>query len=308
MTKIRANKPKGRPKGSKNKKASRAPARGRVASSTAYRGGVKANFQSRRRPFVEGKIRNHADFSLSLPGTRDMTNQFNFPDPRDYMDLPTDDAFTLLLPVSFYHLNRGLHDHEMIGNAIYAKYLKMKMSIMFPAAAYSIEVPYELRVIWGFVTQDMVLSAYTTPNPTEVTYEDVYNHVGKLVKEYYDTRKDQLDFPEKVEQNIRFLGNRRVKVDRNGQIPAFGATGMGHSGALAPKNISLSFPLQRKVHYQEGTKSDDLGSGPEANFLYPHKTWLPFCCIFQPQFASLSAGSDYKVKIAYNDQLWFSDS
>eukprot|EP01050_Picozoa_sp_SAG11_P025363 SAG11_NODE_5697_length_1484_cov_1.190614_2_plen_67_part_00 len=54
------------------------------------------------------------------------------------------------------------------------KYIKMKISILFPRGAYMIDYPFKLRLIHGFATQDMISSTLTTPGPTKVANEYIY--------------------------------------------------------------------------------------------------------------------------------------
>ena len=44
----------------------------------------------------------------------------NFPDPREYLFLGRNDAFTMLLLVSFYHQYKTIEDDGMIGSSLFS--------------------------------------------------------------------------------------------------------------------------------------------------------------------------------------------
>lgn len=285
----------------------------------AYKKNVKKNFQKRRNPFVENKIRNEKEFTSKLDPTRDLTIVSNFPDPTNYKYIGVDDAYTTLLPIPFYHMNRGLANNEMIGNNIYAKYLKTKISFLAPHGANMIDYPTQLYCIHGWVTQPFAATVNTVPTISAAKFTDVRTHVHQYVKEYFDERKDTLDFPQKREQHIKFLGYRKILTNKNKEIPVqgggAGSSGNSTFGALAPINISCKWDIMRKVHYEKGANNTALGSTstyPMADFNYPNNSWLPFIVVFQPQFASVPGHPSPSVndlwRVAYNTQMWYSDS
>lgn len=284
----------------------------------AYKPQVKKNFMKRRNPFVENKIRNEREFSNSLAPTRPQVFG-NFPDPTNFATLPVDDAFTLILPAPFYSMNRGLNHNEMIGDSIYCKYLKTKLQFLAPEGAHLIDYPTNVYVIHGYCTQPMAATTLTTPQVNNVTYVDMFNHIRHYVKEYYNDRKDTLEFPEKRERHIHFLGKRKLQTDKNSNIPIHGyggSAGTSTLGALAPINISCKWDIMKKVHYDSGGNNIALGDPatyPQADFNYPNlENKLPFIIIYNPQFASTpghpSPADGHLWKFAHNSQMWYSDS
>lgn len=277
----------------------------------AYKPTVKKQFMKRRNPFVENKIRNEMEFSLSLSPTRPQVFG-NFPDPTNFSDIPVDDAFTLFLPAPFYSMNRGLNHNEMIGDSIYAKYLKTKFQFLAPSGANMIDYPTQLYLIHGWCTAPLNATSLTTPQVQNVTYTDMFNHIRHYVKEYYNDRKDTLQFPEKRERHIQFLSRRKLTTDKNSEIPLQGVSDVATTrGALAPINMSVKWDIMKKVHYDKGANNSANGDPsifPMADFNYPNQSWLPFTLLYNPQFASTPAGAGNQWQVAHNSQLWYSDS
>ena len=283
----------------------------------AYKPAAKRNFAKRRNPFVENKTRNEREFCDNLDPMRDISIFGSFPDPTDFQDIPVDDAFTLILPAVFYHMNRGLNSNEMIGDSIFCKYLKTKLQFLAPQAGYLIDYPSNTYIIHGYCTAPVNATTLTTPQVNNVTYVDVFNHIRRYVKEYYNDRKDTLEFPEKRERHIQFLGKRKLLTDKNENIPVQGYTGAGSTvGALAPINISCKWDIMRKVHYDSGGNNSAIGDPatyPMADFNYPNlEKRLPFIIVYNPQFASVpghpTPDSGHLWKVAHNSQMWYSDS
>lgn len=295
----------------------------------AYKPKRKRQFQKRRNPFVENKTRTAAEFSADLDPMRDLSATSGplsvptaFPDPTIFRYMPVDDAQTIILPSVFYSMNRGLTENEMIGSSIYTKYLKTKIQLIAPQGAHMIDYPSNLYVIHGWITAPLQPTTLTTPSVSSMTYVDVFTHVYNYVKEFYAARKDTLEFPEKREQHIKFLGYRKVLTDKNRNIPVQGVSDVATTrGALAPINISCKWTVNRKIHYNKGTSvaaNGDPATYPKAVFNYPTGTWLPFIVIFNPQFAS-TPGYDPDApnqgvsnndlwSVAHNSKMWYSDS
>jgi len=152
-----------------------------------------------------------------------------------------------------------------------------------------------------------------TPTPVEnVTYTDIFNHIRHYVKEYYNDRKDTLQFPEKRERHIKFLGYRKLKTDKNSELPVQGVSDVATTrGSLAPINMSCKWDIMRKVHYDKGANTPALGDPatyPMADFNFPNQSWLPFTVLYNPQFASTPAGAGNLWQVAHNSQMWYSDS
>lgn len=285
----------------------------------AYKRGVKKQFMKRRNPFVENKIRNEREFSNSLDPARDTQIFGTFPDPTDFQDIPVDDPFTLILPAVFYSMNRGLNHNEMIGDSIYAKYLKTKLQFLAPSGAYMVDYPSNVYLIHGYCTAPLNKTTLTTPQVSNVTYTDIFNHIRHYVKEYYNERKDTLEFPEKRERHIQFLGNRKLLTDKNANIPIQGyggAAGTSTLGALAPINFSCTWNIMKKVHYDSGANNPANGDPkdfPMADFNFPNlENRLPFIIVYNPQFASTpghpTPSSGHLWRVAHNSQMWYSDS
>lgn len=304
--------PRGKTKTTKSKKKANPKNLKKTTAKGAYKKSTKKNFMKRRNPFVENKIRNYREFTDKLDPIRSNT-PLNFPDPTDFEAIPIDDAYTTFLPIPFYHMNRGLNNNEMIGTNIYVKYLKSKFQFLAPEGAHMIDYPCQVYLVHGWVTQPFAATENSDPSSADATFTDMLGHITSYVKEYFDDRKDTLDFPRKKKQHIKILGYRKLHTNKNKEIPVQGVSDVATSrGALAPINISCRWDVMRKVHYTKGANNSHLGSVstyPMADFNYPNESWLPFAIFYNPQFASTPSSSTNDLwRVATNSAMWYSDS
>eukprot|EP01047_Picozoa_sp_COSAG01_P091067 COSAG01_NODE_22757_length_842_cov_1.218035_1_plen_216_part_10 len=185
----------------------------------AYRKGKKRNFQKRRAPFVETKRRVHSIMN-GFNNNDDGTPSTEYQDVVGGLTIPNNDAFTLLDLSSFYRNSHGFNEYNMIGDAIFSKYLKLKVQIRWPEGANMIVNPVKLYLITGWVTQPTGWTLNTSPTEQAATKDDLMNHLTAQLKEYFDERRDFLRFREKTESNIIISKWQRLQPDLRHAVAA----------------------------------------------------------------------------------------
>ncbi len=305
----------GRPKGSKNLK--KTTARG------AYKPGRKRAFQKRRAPFVETKRRVHNEIAI-MNSNQDGTPSANYQNPINGLSVPNNDAFTLLDLASYYRNSHGFEDHNVLGDALYSKYLKLKAQFRFPTGTNMLVNAVKVYLICGWVTQPSGWTNNTTPTDQGATAADLRAHVTNQLKEYFDQRADYLHFTEKQTANVKIEKWISIKPDINnnlaanpGQIdieddPTKPPT-IRTTGAVPIINRSFTWKTMRKVHLTQGTSTPTNTNAPDPDIqnLYPnHNNWLPFALIYNPDFASFrnANNEDTNMVIHWNDIHYYTDS
>lgn len=289
----------------------------------AYNQDRKRNFQIRRAPFVETKRRVHSEVAIMNSQT-DGTPSANYQQPINGLTIPNNDAFTLLDLASYYRTSHGFEDHNVLGDALYSKYLKLKAQIRWPAGTNMIVNPVKVYLITGWVTQPAGFTNNTTPTDQGATAVDLREHISDQLKEYFDQRADYLKFAEKQTSNVKIEKWISIKPDNRhaisalpGQIdvetdptkPAVIRT----TGAVPIVNRSFTWKTMRKVHLTQGTSlpTNTNAPNPDIQNLYPnHNNWLPFALIYNPDFSSMrnAKNEDVEMTIYYNDIHYYTDS
>lgn len=270
----------------------------------AYNKNAKKNFAIRRQPFIEVKRRTQeltatgTALPNGVPNGITTTHAINF-----------DHAYEFVPVWSFCSMSRGINDDQMIGSSVFAKYLKQRIVITLghgnstPGVAGIAE---ELRVLHGWVTAPLNLTAYTTPNATALDRGDLNTHIQNHVKEYFDDRGDPLRFRQKVNSSIKILGNRKVvrKADQYNMAPQAvydsDQSELVYEGTGDEVTVNCTWPMNKKIHYQQSTHQ----SGEADNWYYPLSHWLPWTMFYSPRFGATLAGPTYR----YNNIFYFSDS
>ena len=278
----------------------------------AYNKNRKKNMMIRNAPFKETKSKTSEDLRADYPSLID--------------HLLLDTAVTErrhLNPDTFYIFKQGLDEHQMIGNSIYAKYLKQKVHIRFPQPAFETGgqqkvvplVPQDYRLIWGWVPSPLALTGTTSPTANEVTLFQINQHINQRVNDYLNEQKDRMRFIPKRASTIRIIGNRKIRPDLSKQSTAPAQTIDSITGAdyvigsIPDVHTSVSWNLMRKVQYEKSTKLMPE-EGHFANY-----SWLPFCVFVNYDFENLpetpgvpAARQVYMPAIATNSCLWYTDS
>jgi hypothetical protein len=280
----------------------------------AYNKNRKKNFQKRRAPFVETKTVDDRDTAATFPLSKPNNPGVEY---KNYVS-----ELINMNPDSFILKNQGFGESECIGQSIFARYLKMKVSIQFPSPngiktddgqtkQFPLH-PQRYELIWGFVPSPLGLTASTTPDSRVETLAHIHDYINNRVDEYFDALTDTMDFVPKRGVAIRIIGRRNIRPPLR-QISA-PASVLGDTAAAAQQvgttptfDTSVSWPMNRKVHYE---KSTNLDGGNKETGLYANWSWLPFCCLWNKDYGAIPAASRmYQTPaLMWNSQLWFSDS
>ena len=306
---------RGRPRGSKNLK--------KTTKKGAYNQGRKKNFQIRRAPFVETKRRVHTEIAI-LNSDPDGTPSDNYQQPVNGLSVPNNDAFTLLDLASYYRNSHGFEDHNVLGDALYSKYLKLKFQMRWPAGTNMIVNPVKVYLICGWVTQPAGFTNNTTPTDQGATAVDLRAHISNQLKEYFDSRSDYLKFAEKQTANVKIEKWMSIKPDNRHAIAAVPGqidtetdptkpAQIRTTGAVPIVNRSFTWKTMRKVHLTHGTSlpTNNNAPNPDIQNLYPnHNNWLPFALIYNPDWESMRNAQNQDVEMVayYNDIHYYTDS
>lgn len=285
----------------------------------AYKKNAKKNMRIRRAPFVETKRRVTSLVNANNQNA-DGTHSANYPDQIGGLTIPNDDAVTILHLDSFLRMSHGFQEHNMIGDAVYSRLIKMKLQFRFPEANNQLVNPCKIFLIQGWCTVPSAFTANTSPTESQATLPNLRSHIKDQLDEYFDQREDFLRFRELTTSNMKILSWKEIKPPRS-QIPAppavvfNSATGLNATVGAPPMiNRSLTWKVNRKIHYSEG-KAIAAGDGTtfvqDTQNMYPNQaSWLPFAIIYNPDFARMSnaAGTAQTMTVAYNDIHYYSDS
>lgn len=273
----------------------------------AYKPQQKKNMMIRRAPFVETKSRTHEDVIADFPALvgRNAFTAYNT-------------ALLNMNPDSFLCMKQGLEENQMIGRAVFAKYLKMKISIRFPQPSFVIngknqiipDRPQRYYLLWGFVNSTN-WTASTSPQANTATLADVHTHINQRLIDYFNDQKDYLRFIPKRASTLTIIGRRKVYPSKKYLQVTNSHDNVGAdtiTGVIPDFNTSVYWPLKKKIHYE---KTNNIQDDQNQTFgFYPNYNRLPFCVLVNPDHSDLPSVDRilYCPQVAWNDALWYSDS
>lgn len=281
----------------------------------AYRKNAKRNMVKRRAPMTETKSRTHED-------VRD-----EYPTLPDRNELTTYDTPHLALnPDSFLCLSQGLDEHQMLGRALFSKYLNMKIQVRFPQHAFTVDgankivpvFPQNYELIWGWIPMPTGYTGQTTPTAPNASLDDVHTHINLRLVDYFNDNKDFLRFISKKSSTIRIAGSRKVRPNLNRYSTAPASLSSDDSefiGSIPDYTTQISWKTMKKIHYEPSINID----GQDSAGLYPNYQYLPFCTLVNWSYDLIEnlVGSDpskeserkrYQPQVAWNDIHYFTDS
>lgn len=265
----------------------------------AYAPARKKAMVNRRAPMVETKSRTHSDLVHTYGDP--ITN------PLDIQYIVNDDAFTDFPLTSYLSMDQGFLEEQMIGNSCFVKYLKAKFEFNMPQGKDTIDFPAEVYLIHGFVTAPSALTNSTVPQAQTLTRTGWSQLVHKIIIDYFDDDTDKLLFMPKIRTNIKILGKRKLRANRNNQVgeqPDLATD----SGSIAPINMTCNWPMMKKIHYEQGQPATN-GAGKHDQFMYPNSSWRPFVILYNPDYAKFAAkGATCQIQVRRNDATYFTDS
>lgn len=221
-------------------------------------------------------------------------------------------------PTSFQILNRGIQDNNVLGSSIFSKYYSMKLKFVFPRDEYSIQKNYRIQVIHGWMTAPYGLPEVSNnyiPQRGSVTTADLVTIQQDRLSPAWthgSFSNDDLEFRNKEKKIYRVEGKQWIRPNRNNQIgfaQQFGryAAETDHLiGGIPDVKVQLQWKPMRKINLTDSTN----GGGSNTPFLYPNEAWIPFVCVYTPDFENLPVDSTTAnlVQCHYNDCHWYSDS
>lgn len=281
----------------------------RQGGKSAYKRKNKKAMVNARRPMVETKSKT----------TEDLVGQFGLNPHTEFFTFNTETVH--INPDVLHAWQQGLGEQQCIGQSVFAKYLKRKMTVRWPQPGFENTFnnkagiipmkPMSAEVIWGFIPAPLNYTGYTTPTAPNVNMAEINGYINHRVKNYFDERRDKLRFIPKVNSTLRIIGRRKLRPDMRFQSTAppqsLDATvGDDYAiGTIPDTYLTLQWPMMRKIHLEQ---ANDLHGGNPG--LYPNYQWLAFCCIFQENWEEIPADqrAQSSVSVAYNDCIWYSDS
>lgn len=284
----------------------------------AYNSRNKKQFKNARRPFVEGKTRSLKDvLSSNVPQASQPPDTLAMSANYDWLGRSTvllDDAYTGLQMSSFTQQQRGLLEHQMIGNSIFVRYLKAKIKVDFPPINI-LTKPAKLYLIHGWITTPPNWTTVTTPAVDTATTADLNNFINQRLRQYFDDTQDQMLFRPRIYDNgIKVIKKQKIEPNLQKQfsIPANQPSGPSSMyGAVPSVHKSCTWNVNRKIHFEDSTNGTGL-----TDYLYPNNTWLPFCVLYNPDYKAYTpdvpgqGGTEEgnRLHILMNNQIWYSDS
>ena len=87
-------------------------------------------------------------------------------------------------------MTQGTAEEQMIGNSVYSKYLKMKMSFIYPHGTDISIVPSNQYVVHGWLKTPTNWSTFTDPVVNNANRNDIKIYIIQRLKAYFDERED----------------------------------------------------------------------------------------------------------------------
>lgn len=292
------------------------PTRGAMRRTTArgaYGNTAKKVMMRRRSPFTETKVKSHEDVISQFGGLTDRTVYRTYNSELSNMN-----------PLTFIAWKQGLQHNECVGNSVFLKYLKLKLSVRFPQPGFVTGsntkrmpfVPQRYELIWGFVPAPLQYTGTTTPTVDTASIVDISTHINSRVLDYVNQQKDKLRFIPKKSSTIRIIGRRKVRPDLryNSTAPATSSDNVGDDtavGTIPNFDTSISWPMMKKVHLEKSTQMSQPSPGMYEEGLYGGNfSWLPFAVFVNWDWDDLPQTQRdlYCPALAWNDQVWYGDS
>lgn len=281
----------------------------RTTRKGAYSRVAKKNMMIRRAPFVETKSKTSEEVRSDFTSESDHLAYTVYNTEHVHMN-----------PTTFLLWKQGLQEHQCIGNSVYAKYLKMKLSFRFAQPYFSRTsgnaqipmMPQRHELIWGFIRNPTNFTGHTDPEADECTINDLNEWINLRIVDYVNQQKDKLRYIPKASSTLTIVGRRMIKPDLRYNSSAPPTTTDATSpasdyaiGSIPDVDTSIYWPMNKKLHLQF---SDNLTTTASGH--YPNFQDLPFCVLVNWDYEDLPDGKQalQVPAIAYNDCIWYSDS
>lgn len=272
---------------------------------------------------IQAAYRNRRDFRKNLQPfveTKSFQSMLGAP-----VHISSVNKFTVITPDPFLYQVQGIKDYQMVGDSIYGRYLTTKLEISFPQPPNLRRAPQPLWVYQLWVNAPRNLTPFTTPMRDTETAALLEAHIESHCQEFYNTKDDVIEFHEKM-KNIKVIGRQKIVPKRTEQIAvpanrsAYGGDTTGVTveyGVVSPIYTTWSWPIKRKLHYEESTHLGRSGPHGDAYTHYmntpPDGMGYPALVIFNP-FAGEphpnepgNPGDNFEPLIRHNTKIWFGD-
>ena len=303
--------------------------RGRPAEPVRAMGGSTSRQRAAARS-IQSAYRNRRQFRKNIQPFTETKKLPGDPTPAlrssGALTLQVGAAFNSIVPVEYMYRKQGTAEGEMVGDNVYGRFLTMKLQIGFPQGINNIIWPTTLHVYFITVFQELNLTAFTTPSRSgsaggAVTKTEIEDHVKNQLREFYNSKSDQMQFHDKV-QGLRIDKYVKVKPKRMTQIgqPTTGQFQIGTAPNLVggPPDVLIShtWKIKQKLHYQD---FDNNNGGNDSHYLNkPGRAGYKCCVIFNPDYiyqqANTVPGSDPpeptdpRIQYQHNSCFWYGDS
>lgn len=222
---------------------------------------------------------------------------------------------TFLPPHSFLSYQQGLGEQYIIGQSIYSKYYSMKIRFDFPTDANAIKNNYKIQLIHGWMTSPFANDNTFVPLKESVTRDQLHDVIEARLSPNWNSATDELLFRDKEKRIYQVEGKQWVEPDLRHQI-GIPNRYIEHSvspswiiqGGLPSVTKKLQWKPMRKLKLEYSNDPDPETGAPVNPFFYPNQSWIPFVCIYTPDFLHAGSGSANQVKVQYSDCHWFTDS
>ena len=256
-------------------------------------------------------------------------------------------AYTPLQLTPYAHMSQGLEEDQMVGRAVYGKYMHVKVHFSFPKGEHIPAKPYEVWLIHGWLKRSPNWTKKTTPPAELGDWWRFQEWINFQLEDYFNERVDKLRFIPKRSSNFKILRKQKIVPNltrQTGAVPGTLAAAVGgaayQTGMVPDVSARCSWNIQRKIHYEKGIRQWNTAADADGNptggatpapggnppaqpdnltglpdFYYPNADmWVPFAVIYQPHFDNMNlhgqAGqtNDDVLNYRANSIMYYTDS
>ena len=278
----------------------------------AYALNRKKAIGTRLRPMLETKKWKDSDLALIITASGSATYG-DYVDPRTIQDCQA--SLTNISPMCCNFGFNGIDGSTFLGDNRYHRLLSQKIKFHFPQGENIPLVAQEAWLIHGWVTDPINVSTITSGavQPGLINPAFVTQYLTEQIKEYFNTREDQLDWVPKGRSNIKILGKKLIRPRSNNRAWSSAANSMGSGvdgypmdGQVVPDSplYQLTWKMNRKAQMYEGPAGGATGPRP---LHFERGNWIPFTVVLQPHFEDQYPSSAGRLKVASDSQLYYTD-
>lgn len=297
----------------------------RVSRRGAYKPYVKRQFIKRSNPIAENKQVEATQISQSVGNKANgvpILNDFSTPpvnspthpnagDPTGAGGYAMNSSHWHFNPDSCLYQVHGFDDHQMSGRSVYQRLCAAKFLIKWPQPTMNTGInkygeegpalednisgiipsqPMSYKLYWGFVPVKMGLTGQTTPTANKVTAVQIEDFVNQRVTDYFNARRDRIQFIPKSTSTIKIIGSKTLapRSDESllGRLPTSidpGYLEELHEGSIPDTLVKITWPINRKIHFEPTTNlsGDNPGSSDNDTVtgFYKNHDYMPFAVV-----------------------------